>query len=79
MIAQRAIEISVLKCLLSDRERASSASIGFDDKDLHPCVEFTAVAMLATPELSTKEFTDEFEFPLIELPRGLRPLTHGRA
>jgi len=78
MLAQQAIEISILKCLLGDRERVSNISLGFEHEDLHPCVEFAVVAMLITPELSAKEFTDKLELQLIELPRGLWPFTHER-
>jgi hypothetical protein len=80
MLVQQATEIPILKCLFGDRQNVSSPSLGFDHEDLHLCVEFVVVAMLATTELSVKELSDKLELHhLAELQGGLWPFTHERS
>jgi hypothetical protein len=80
MLAQQPTEISILERFLRDGERVSNTSLGLDHEDLHFCVEFVVVAVLATPELSVKEFSDKLELDHpVELQGGLRPFTHERS
>jgi hypothetical protein len=80
MLAQQPTEISILERFLRDGERVSNPSLGLDHEDLHLCVEFVVVAVLATPELSVKEFSDKLELHHpVELQGGPWPFTHERS